>query len=360
MLRFTRFNTSAFLAHESLECQRLASVDADSVCARGIKFLLRQLLVSVRLTIVHSRVLRRFVSLRGLPAHSNTVVKFRDMLVSGGKDVVDVIETTNGVMITEIDTDKVRQRLGEVTARWLQKRGRFVANDPETGFYKRLFRLKFVYDHLGDVYADKYNIYQAAYVDPSYTVRALLCFVMQIISSLALMKEGVGDGETSLARDDRRPVDMVLIIVTIMYMFYNLPANSITSSMSHDVILFDAFARMNMYRKLVFVAMDLIVNCLILSLMPLVSARLLYKTADSSSIVATLLSVFFVTSLDDSAITKSESNNMTASQTALLREVTEKVDSYVDSDGMRVVAHLPWVEMLLLVASVIASYVVLL
>lgn len=282
------------------------------------------------------------------------------MLVSGGKDVVDVIETTNGVMITEIDTDKVRQRLGEVTARWLQKRGRFVANDPETGFYKRLFRLKFVYDHLGDVYADKYNIYQAAYVDPSYTVRALLCFVMQIISSLALMKEGVGDGETSLARDDRRPVDMVLIIVTIMYMFYNLPANSITSSMSHDVILFDAFARMNMYRKLVFVAMDLIVNCLILSLMPLVSARLLYKTADSSSIVATLLSVFFVTSLDDSAITKSESNNMTASQTALLREVTEKVDSYVDSDGMRVVAHLPWVEMLLLVASVIASYVVLL
>lgn len=273
---------------------------------------------------------------------------------------MDVIETTNGVMITEIDTDKVRQRLGEVTARWVQKRGRFVANDPETGFYKKLFRLKFVYDHLHDVYADKYNIYQAAYVDSAYTVRALLCFVMQVISFLALMNEGGGDGETSLARDDRRPVDMVLIIVTIMYMFFNLPANSITSSMSHDVILYDAFARMKMYRRLVFVAMDLIVNWLILSLMPLVSARLLYKTADSASIVATLLSVFFVTSLDDSAITKSESNNMTASQTALLREVTERVDSYVDLDGMRVVAHLPWVEMLFLVASVIASYVVLL
>lgn len=359
MFVYTRFNTSTFLAHEHSECPRLTSVDTDSVCARGAKVLLRHVLSSVRLTITHSRVLRRFLSLKGLPANTNTIVKFRDMLVSGDY-AVDVIETANGVMIANIDTDKVRQRLGEVTARWLQKRGRFVANDPETGFYKKLFRLKFVYDHLDDVYADKYNIYQAAYVDSAYTVRAVLCFVMQVISFLALMNAGGGDGETSLAGDDRRPVDMVLIIVTIMYMFFNLPANFITSSMSHDVILFDAFARMKMYRRLVFVSMDVIVNCVLLSLMPLVSARLLYKTADSTSIVATLLSVFFVTSLDDSAITKSESNNMSASQTALLREVTEKVDSYVDSDGMRVVAHLPWVEIILLVASVIASYAVLL
>lgn len=361
MFGYARFNTSTFLAHEHSECPGLTSVEADCALVRGTKFFLRHFLSSFRLTIAHSRVLRRFLSLRGLPAPSNTLVKFRDMLASGGGDAaVDVIETANGVMITEIDTDKVGQRLGEVTTRWLQKRGRFVANDPETGFYKKLFRLKFVYDHLGDVYADKYNIYQAAYVDSAYTVRALLCFVMQVISFLALMNAGGGDGETSLARDDRRLVDMVLIIVTIMYMFFNLPANFITSSMSHDVILIDAFARMKMYRRLVFVAMDLLVNCVILSLMPLVSARLLYKTADSASIVATLLSVFFVTSLDDSAITKSESNNMSASQSALLREVTEKVDSYVDSDAMRVVAHLPWLEMILLVASVIASYAVLL
>ena len=275
-------------------------------------------------------------------------------------DVIDVIETTNGVMISHIDTDKMGEHLNSITSRWLEKRGRFVENDPDTGLYKKLFRLKFVYNHLDEVYSDKYNIYQAAYVDSAYTVRAFLCFVMQIMSFVALMREGEGDGETSLTGDKRSFVDVILIIVTIMYMFFNLPANSITSSMSHNVVLFHVFVKMKMYERLVFVTMDLVVNSFIISLMPLVSARLLYDTPDSASIVATSLSVFFVTSLDDSAITKSESNNMSTSQSALLRDVTEKVDSFVDPDRMWVVAYLPWLEMLLLLAAVTASYSVLL
>ena len=47
-------------------------------------------------------------------------------------------------------------------------------------------------------------------------------------------------------------------------------------------------------------------------------------------------------------------------QTALLRDVTEKVDFFVDPDRLWVVAYLPWAEMLLLIASVTASYTVLL
>jgi len=344
---------------EHLDYRILTESDTDLFFVKVGKFVLRHLFSSVRLTIVHSRVLRRYLSLKSLPSTEETLQKLRSF-VDNDVSVVDVIETTNGSMISNIDTEKTRALLGATTSRWLQKRGRFLDGDSETGFYKKLFRLKFVYDHLHDVYSDKYNIYQAAYVDSAYTVRAFLCFIMQSISFMALMKDGGGDGETSLANDDRSTVDIVLIIVTIMYMFFNLPANSITSSMSHNIILFYLFTRMKMYRCLVFVTMDLLVNSFILCLMPLVSARLLYNTADSTSIVATSLSVFFVTSLDDSAITKCESNKMSSSQTALLRDVTEKVDSFVDSGGMWVVAYLPWVEMVLLIASVAASYTVLL
>ena len=356
---YAHLSRPRFLVDERLDYRVMTVADTDGAAVRFGKFLLRHIFSSVRLTILHSRVLRRFLSLKGRPTQLGTLMSFRQMF-NNNESILDVIETTNGVMISNIDTDKVRAQLDLVTSHWLGKRGRFVQTDPDTGLYKKLFRLKFVYDHLNEVYSDKYNIYQAAYVDSAYTVRAILCFVMQMISFAALMKDGEGDGDTSLTSEHRGLVDVILIIVTIMYMFFNLPANSITSSMSHNVVLFHVFLKMRMFERLAFVTMDLVVNSVIISLMPLVSARLLYATADSASIVATSLSVFFVTSLDDSAITKSESNNMSASQSALLSNVTDKVDSFVDPDWLWVVAYLPWLEMLLLIASVAASYTVLL
>ncbi|CAN0574569.1 unnamed protein product, partial [Ectocarpus sp. 12 AP-2014] len=296
-------------ADESLDYRIMTNADSDNAAVRCGKFFLRQVFGSVRKIIIHSRVLRRFLSLKGLPTQQGTLLIFKDMA-----DAIDMIETANGVMISSIDADKMGAHLNAITSRWLQKRGRFVENDPETGLYKKLFRLKFIYNHLDEVYSDKYNIYQAAYVDLAYTVRAVLCFVMQTISFAALMKEGRGSGETSLAGDRRGTVDVVLIVVTIMFMFFNLPTNSITSSMSHNVVLFHVFFNMKMYGRLAFVVMDLVVNFFIISLMPVVSARLLYDTTDSASIVTKSLSVFFVTSLDDSAVTKSESNNMSESQ----------------------------------------------
>ena len=349
-----------FFSDEKLDLRILTQADSDHVLLKCAKFVLRHAFCSVRLTIVHSRVLRRFLSLTTGSADSGDTLLFFRRLVGNDASVLDVIETENGPMISHIDCSSVRRHLGLITSRWIAKRGRFISSDPEIAVYKKLFRLKFLYDHVGEIYSDKYNIYQAAYVDSAYTLRALLCFVMQIISFTALMGEGSGElTKTSLSGDGRSSVDVVLIVVTILYMFFNLPANSITSSMSHNVILFHVFSKMKMYRPLVFVTMDLVVNSLILSLMPLVSARLLYETANSSSIVTTSLSVFFVTSLDDSAITKSESNNMSDSQNSLLREVTERVDTFVDSKHMWVIAYLPWVEMLLLIASVSASYMVL-
>lgn len=344
------------LNDETLDFRILTASDEDNVVVKSAKFFLRHVFSSVRLTIVHSRVLRRYLSLEGLPG-GGTLETLRCMIGNDDR-VLDVIETANGVMISHIDTTKVREHLDSLTSRWLAKRGRFAVNDPETGLYKKLFRLKFVYDHLNDVYMDSYNVYQAAYVDSAYTVRAIICFVMQIMSSLALVKDG--GGTLSAVPVDHSKLDLVLMVVTIMYMFFNLPANSITSSMSHNSVLFYIFVRMKMYRRLVFVTMDLFINSFILSLMPLISARLLYKTSDSASIVVTSLSVFFVTSIDDAALTKSESNNMRDSQSALLRDVTEKVDSFVDSNCMRVVAYLPWFETLLVVGSVAASYCVLL
>ncbi len=348
-----------YFVDESLDLRALTEADTDGRVVKMGKFLLRHVFSSVRLTIVHSRVLRRYLSLKCCPDPGDTLSKLID-LMDNDATVLDVIETKNGAMVSEIDADKMRLHLSSITSRWLRKRGKFVANDPDTGLYKKLLRLKFLFDHFNEVYSDKYNIYQAAYVDSAYTVRALLCFVMQMISVAALMKDGGGGGDTSVTEDDRGVVDVILIIVTIMFMFFNLPANSITSSMSHNVLLVHIFGKARMYGRVVFAAMDLFVNSLILSLMPLVSARLLYKTADSTSIVATSLSVFFVTSLDDSAITKSESNNMSLSQTALLRCMAEKVDEFRDPDMLSIAAFLPWVEMLLLLASVTSAYFVLL
>ncbi|CAM9203278.1 unnamed protein product, partial [Pylaiella littoralis] len=341
------------LHEESLDFRVLTPSDEDSIVVKGVKFLMSQLFSSVRLTIVHSRVLRRFLSLEGCPGE-DTLKQFQGM-IGNDETVLSVIETGNGVMISGIDTARLGEHLDTLTAHWVAKRERFIANDPAVGFYKKLFRLKFVYDHLTAVYTDRYNVYQAAYVDSAYTVRAVLCFVMQVISSLAL----IDDGGISLRTSRHGGVDAVLVVVTVMYMYFNLPANSITSSMSHNCVLFNIFAKMKMYRRLIFVAMDLVVNSFLISLMPLISARLLNETTGSASIVTTFLSVFFVTSLDDTAVTKSESNNMRDSQSALLRDVTEKVDSFVDSRYMWVVAYLPWFESLLVFGSVVASYFVL-
>lgn len=71
---------------------------------------------------------------------------------------------TNGVMISHINFGKVGECLASAMPRSLKKRGRFVYSDPDSGLQKKLFRLKFDYDHLEEV-KDEYNIYQAAYVD---------------------------------------------------------------------------------------------------------------------------------------------------------------------------------------------------
>ena len=338
----------------------MAWADSDNGLVKCGKFFLRHIFGSVRKTISHSRVLRRYLSLRTTPTQHATLKRFQQLIGNDDNSVFDVIDTSNGVMISQIDTSMFGQHLASVTSRWVRKRGRFAKNDPEAGLYKKLFRLKFFYDHLDEVYSDKYNIYQASYVDLDYAVRAVLCFVMQAISFSALILDGDGDDGRSLTAVRRSPVDVVLIIVTIMYIFFNLPANSITSSMTHNSVLLFLFWKMKMYRRLVFVVMDLLINSMVILLMPLVSARLLYKTAGSASIVTTSLSVFFVTSLDDSAITKSESNQMLASQNGLLRDVTERVDSFLDCDAMWVAAYLPWLEILLLMGSVVASYATLL
>lgn len=338
----------------------MAWADSDIGLVKCGKFFLRHIFGSVRKTISHSRVLRRYLSLQTTPTQHATLKRFQQLIGNDDNSVFDVIDTSNGVMISQIDTPMFGQHLASVTSRWVHKRGKFAKNDPEAGLYKKLFRLKFFYDHLDEVYSDKYNIYQASYVDPDYAVRAVLCFVMQAISFSALIIDGDGDDGRSLTAVRRSPVDVVLIIVTIMYIFFNLPANSITSSMTHNSVLFFLFWKMKMYRRLVFVAMDLLINSMVILLMPLVSARLLYKTAGSASIVTTSLSVFFVTSLDDSAITKSESNQMLASQNGLLRDVTERVDTFLDCDAMWVAAYLPWLEILLLMGSVVASYATLL
>ena len=194
-MRFSHPTRQNIFVDERLDHRILTGSDTDPTVVKFVKFLLRHVFSSVRLTIVHSRVLRRYLSLKGIPCTEPTLKTLQTFFSEEDASVLDVIETTNGSMIARVDTHKMGKFLGSITSRWLEKRGRFIAHDPETGFYKKLFRLKFVYDHLEEVYSDKYNIYQAAYVDSAYTVRALLCFVMQMISFAALMNDGGGDGQ---------------------------------------------------------------------------------------------------------------------------------------------------------------------
>jgi hypothetical protein len=87
---------------ESVDFRILTTHDSDRVVVKCGKFFLRHLFGSVRKIISHSRVLRRFLSLKGLPTVQGTLMMFKNMT-----ETIDMIETTNGVMISHLDIDKM-------------------------------------------------------------------------------------------------------------------------------------------------------------------------------------------------------------------------------------------------------------
>ena len=329
--------------------------ESDHWAKKKIAHLFSYILSSLRLTIIHSRVLRRYVGLIGPPS-IQTITRINDIFKKDSS-IFNFIHTSNGTMITYLNVDSFDTSMESALISWTNLHSVEERNNRyDTCLYKKLFRLKFLFNHIHDIYSDKYNIYHAAYIDREYMVRATLCFIVQMVSAVALF-ENTDSIETST--EPRKTIEVVLIIVTILYMFFNLPSNYITSSMSHNCILLYIFYKLGMYTRMVYVSMDMIVNSVMVTFIPIISARILGDVSSSSEIVSRSLSVLFITSLDDSAISKSESNRFKDVQNYFLKDMVEKVDSFEDSNKLRFIYYMPWIESIALLCSVTFSYYML-
>ena len=320
---------------------------------------------SIRDAIKRSCDIRRYVNLKSdvvTPENSENSETIELMIqeIEGWDNTppcIETIPTDNGTMIGYVDMKMLRKKLDFSIQKWMSLHSPPERNTHrQSGFYKKLLRLKILLDHVNTIYNDKYNVYQAAYINDGYSSRAFFCFILQVVSTLALVIEP-NDYFSSYSKS---LIDYVLMLVTVMYMLFNIPANYSTSNMSHSVVLMNIFNDMGMIRRVIFVTMNFVVNTILISFIPLISARLLSGTTRSTEIVTRSLSVMFITSLDDNAITKGESNNLKDSQDLFLKEMVERVDQCRDSDNIRFVVYMPWVESLLLLSSVIYAYIILL
>lgn len=328
----------------------------DGFFARSLKTIGSYLTSSIRFTVTHSANIRTYISLRS-SYESDTIARlhFRE----GENDdtrCMQTIHTDNGTMISYINIAVFRERLGDNIQGWTNNHSPPKRNTHrDAGFYKKLLRIKILLDHVRNIYSDKYNVYQAAYVHEGYSFRACLCFVMQIVSVLALVREPSDD----TAESPRSFEDYILMFITVMYMFFNIPANYATSNMSHSIILLSVFRELGMYSRMVFVTMDVVINTVLMSFLPIISARLLSGTTLSTEIVTRSLSVMFITSLDDNAVTKGESNRFSESQDSFLKDMVERVDQCRDSERLYFITYIPWIENFALLASVLSAYFIL-
>ncbi len=351
-------NFSRGFSSENPDFKFLRVSQSDGTFYRTLKSIGSYLTSSIRFTVIHSESIRRYISLRS-DKTDGTLEKLIDVAHINDLEpaCMTTIDTDNGTMVSYLRVGIFVDVLKDVIQKWMsshsvQKR----AGHRDSGFYKKLLRIRILIDHVMYIYSDKYNVYQAAYITGGYAFRASLCFGMQIVSVYSLIsdtsEEDVGGGTRSMG-------DYVLIVVTLMYMFFNIPANYMTSNMSQGIVMLNIFYGLGMYSRMVFVLMDIIINTILMTFLPVVSARLLSGTTLSTEIVTRSLSVMFITSLDDQAVTKGESNRFLDSQETFIKNMIERVDHYDDSDRLQFIRYVPWVENAALFVSVVVAYVIL-
>jgi hypothetical protein len=337
-------------------CLRVS--ENDNPFKRVVKRTASYLTSSVKFTVTHSYNIRRYITLKSSD-DSGTIDRIHEMSKARGvpdSDVLGIISADNGSMVSHMNVPLFSEKMATMVQRWMTAHAPPARNTHmDSGFYKKVIRLTILFDHVKNIYSDKYNVYQAAYVHEGFSFRATLCFVMQIVSIVALVQQ---PNEKS-ADLPRTLLDDFLLVVTLLYMFFNIPANYVTSNMSHSIILLHVFYGLGMYPRMVFVVMDMIINTILMSFMPIISARLLSATTLSTSIVTRSLSVMFITGLDDKAVTKGESNRFLESQNNFLKDMVERVDHYRDSDGLYFIMLIPWLENLALLVSLMYAYFLL-
>lgn len=351
-------NYSRGFVSENPDFKFLRVSQSDGTFIRTIKTIGSYLTSSIRFTVVSSENVRRYISLRSDHA-CGTLEKLIDVSNINREEpaCMTTISTDNGTMVSYLRIGVFMEVLKDMIQKWMsshevQTRG----EHRESGFYKRLLRIIILIDHVTYIYSDKYNVYQAAYVTGGYGFRASLCFGMQIVSVYSLISDTSGE---DVVAGSRSVGDYILILVTLMYMLFNIPANYMTSNMSQGIVMLNIFYGLGMYSRMVFVSMDIVINTILMTFLPVVSARLLSGTTLSTEIVTRSLSVMFITSLDDQAVTKGESNRFLESQETFIKNMIEQVDHYDDSDRLHFIRYIPWVENAALLVSVILAYVIL-
>ncbi len=351
-------NFSRGFSSENPDFKFLRFSQSDGTLYRTLKRIGSYVTSSIRFTVIHSESTRRYISLKSSRT-GGTMARFMDLAGINEREpaCMTTIETDNGAMVSYLHVDRFVDVLKDFIEKWMSshpvdKR----AEHRDSGFYKKLLRIRIVIDHVMYIYSDKYNVYQAAYITGGYAFRASLCFGMQIVSVYSLMSDTSGEDSVG---DTRIVGDYVLIVVTLMYMFFNIPANYMTSNMSQGIVMLNIFYGLGMYSRMVFVSMDIVINTVLMTFLPVVSARLLSGTTLSTEIVTRSLSVMFITSLDDQAVTKGESNRFLDTQETFVKNMIERVDHYDDSDRLRFIRYVPWVENAALLVSVIVAYVIL-
>ena len=317
-----------------------------------LKTILSQCLSSIKMSLVHSQILRRYVT---LPCHNDINLKNDSTLsilqkLINNDEILECIESDDGLTVTNINTLLLSKKIDKITREWYKRYKPDSTNKSEVALYKKLFKISFMMNHISEIYNDKHNIFQAAYIDEIYGFRCTVTFVLQFTSYIVLSREL--NFSDVIYHDNS---ELFLITMIIVFIVGNLPTNFITSSTSHNILIMNTLFGMGYYCRMIFALMDIIINTLMIMFVPLFSASLLYGSDDALQIVFSSVSIMFISSLDDQAFSKSDSNRLLRAHELFASTLLENIDTMKDRKYIKFVQYVPWIETVCMFLSAISS-----
>ena len=345
--------SSAEYLNEEVRFKIFEEKDDDNFFQRHLKIFLVQTLSTLKQTVIHTRSLRKYITLKEGKLKSDKNL-LRHIVNEVNKDVeaISVIDTNDGVFVTGVNIESLNINVYNAVTRWYSDYARNgKRRDKLEHYYKHFFRLNFLLGHLWEVYSDKHNIYQAAYVDNSYALRALLTFILQVVSYMSLFATINFDVNI----DKFSTQEKLLLGCLILHHFLNLPSKFVTSSIANNIVLLNIFWKMRKVLSCVFTLMDVTVNTFFLILTPFYSIMFLANADNFAELLLNSIGVMYVCSLDDEAITKHESNRLLHSQEKLVTSFLSNMTLINDPNFFTIIPYLPWIESLALSACTVIS-----
>lgn len=222
---------------------------------------------------------------------------------------------------------------------------------------KRLMRLQFVLRHITEMDDDHFNVYTAAWLNPSiYGSRALITAVAQGFSTAVLVAK-MRVGRTSIVCFP--PTDAWLIVIFLVWLVSNIPSYLLPNTPSRNALLIYLFWKEHRRRRSIFILLD-IMNQMIVLIMPIMATLLMMRSGGPMGIIMNSLQVLFINGLDDYAFSTGEKTYIQSSVRDVVEQFIVNMDSYALPRSLRHMAWLPLVEMGVGVVMSIFAVVVLL